>query len=61
MRWAPACLLLVPLSGRAQAPGELLALLQLGGPVVVILLAMSVVALAVSLYKILQFRRYSGG
>ncbi len=61
MRWAPAGLLLVPLSGQAQAPGEWLALLQLGGPVVLILLAMSVVALAVSLYKLLQFRRYSGG
>jgi biopolymer transport protein ExbB len=62
MRWAPAgCLLLVPLPGQAQAPGEWLALLQLGGPVVFILLAMSVVALAVSLYKLLQFRRYSAG
>jgi biopolymer transport protein ExbB len=61
MRWAPAGLLLVPISGQAQAPGEWLALLQLGGPVVLILLAMSVVALAVSLFKLLQLRRYSGG
>jgi biopolymer transport protein ExbB len=62
MRWAPAgFLLLVPIAGRAQAPGEWVALLQLGGPVVLILLAMSVVALAVSLYKILQFRGYSSG
>ena len=61
MRWAPASLLLVPVSGQAQAPGEWLALLQLGGPVVLILLAMSVTALAVSLYKLLQLRRYSSG
>ncbi len=62
MRWAPAGFsLLVPVSGWAQAPGEWVALLQLGGPVVLILLAMSVVSLAVSLYKILQFRRYSSG
>lgn len=61
MRWAPAGLLLVPVPGMAQELGEWLALLQLGGPVVLILLVMSVVALAVSLFKILQFRRYSGG
>ncbi len=58
MHRAPAVLLLVPVPGLAQVPGEWPALLQLGGPVVFVLLLMSVVALAVSLYKILQFRRY---
>jgi biopolymer transport protein ExbB len=36
-----------------------LTLLQLGGPVVAILLAMSVAGLAVVLYKLLQFRHFS--
>ena len=45
-----------------QAPqlGEWLALLTLGGPVVLVLLFMSVVALAVTLYKLLQMRGFSG-
>jgi len=45
-----------------QAPqqGEWLALLILGGPVVLVLLFMSVVALAVSLFKLLQMRAFSG-
>lgn len=44
-----------------QAPqqGEWLALLILGGPVVLVLLFMSVVALAVTLYKLLQIRAFS--
>ena len=44
-----------------QAPqqGEWLALLILGGPVVLVLLSMSVVALAVTLYKLLQIRAFS--
>lgn len=44
-----------------QAPqqGEWLALLILGGPVVLVLLCMSVVALAVTLYKLLQLRAFS--
>jgi len=39
--------------------GEWLALLTLGGPVVLVLLFMSVVALAVTLYKLLQMRAFS--
>lgn len=39
--------------------GEWLALLQLGGPVVLVLLLMSVIALAVTLYKLLQLRAFS--
>ncbi|MEM8660196.1 MAG: MotA/TolQ/ExbB proton channel family protein [Pseudomonadota bacterium] len=39
--------------------GEWLALLTLGGPVVLVLLFMSVVALAVSLFKFLQLSPYS--
>jgi len=39
--------------------GEWLALLILGGPVVLVLLFMSVVALAVTLYKLLQMRAFS--
>ena len=44
-----------------QAPqqAEWLALLILGGPVVLVLLFMSVVALAVTLYKLLQIRAFS--
>ena len=44
-----------------QAPqqGEWLALLILGGPVVLVLLFMSVIALAVSLFKLLQMRSFS--
>ena len=40
--------------------GEWLALLILGGPVVLVLVFMSVVALAVTLYKLLQMRAFSG-
>jgi len=36
--------------------GEWLALLMLGGPVVLVLLLMSVVALAITLFKLIQFR-----
>jgi biopolymer transport protein ExbB len=45
----------------AQTPeqGDWLALLMFGGPVVLVLLLMSVVALAVTLYKLIQFRAYS--
>jgi biopolymer transport protein ExbB len=45
-----------------QAPqqGEWLALLILGGPVVLVLLLMSVVALATTLFKLLQMRPFSG-
>lgn len=39
--------------------GEWLALLILGGPVVLVLVFMSVVALAVTLYKLLQMRAFS--
>jgi biopolymer transport protein ExbB len=39
--------------------GNWLALLMLGGPVVLVLVLMSVVALAVTLYKLIQFRAYS--
>ena len=53
-----AFIFLAPALGQAQTPGERPALLQLGGPVVMVLLAMSVVAFAVSLYKILQLRSY---
>ena len=35
------------------------ALLQLGGPVVMVLIGMSIVGLAILLYKLLQFRRFS--
>jgi biopolymer transport protein ExbB len=52
---------LVPTLALAQdeASPDWLALLKLGGPVVLILLLMSVVALAVSLYKLIQFRSFS--
>lgn len=52
---------LKPASGLVQntEPVGWLALLNLGGPVVFILLLMSVVALAVALYKFMQFRHYS--
>ena len=45
-----------------QAPqqAEWLALLILGGPVVLVLLFMSVVSLAVTLFKLLQMRSFSG-
>lgn len=39
--------------------GEWLALLKLGGPVVLVLMAMSVAALAVTLFKLIQFRNCS--
>lgn len=39
--------------------GEWLALLMLGGPVVLVLLLMSVVALAITLFKLIQFRGVS--
>ncbi|MGK2913265.1 MAG: MotA/TolQ/ExbB proton channel family protein [Porticoccaceae bacterium] len=38
---------------------ELMELIRLGGPVVVVLIAMSVFGLAVVLYKLLQYERYS--
>lgn len=41
------------------AQADWLALLKLGGPVVLVLMLMSVTALAVTLYKLIQFRRYS--
>ena len=58
VRLVPSFLLLAPALAQAQTPGEWPAILQLGGPVVMVLLAMSVVAFAVSLYKILQLRSY---
>jgi biopolymer transport protein ExbB len=39
--------------------GEWLALLMLGGPVVLVLLLMSVIALAITLFKLIQFRGVS--
>ncbi len=36
-------------------------LLELGGPVVLVLIALSVVGLAIVLYKVLQYRAYSKG
>jgi len=45
--------------GALPQAGEWLALLKFGGPVVLVLMAMSVVALAISLYKWLQLRPYS--
>lgn len=44
---------------QASPQGDWLALLMLGGPVVLVLILMSIVALAVTLYKVLQLRRYS--
>ena len=41
--------------------GDWLALLMLGGPVVMVLMLMSVVALAVTLFKLIQFRSCSSG
>jgi len=41
------------------AQADWLALLKLGGPVVLVLMLMSVTALAVTLYKLIQFRRYT--
>ncbi len=37
------------------------ALLQLGGPVVMVLMGMSIVGLSILLYKLIQFRRFSNG